>query len=179
MHAVGRGGGRRGDQRRQAVDADDAGELGDRQDRHLAVAERHPGEAGEKEAAAQFGRRPHGRRDQQRAHAELTAGVADDHGEDRWEEREIENQQAGEDDGQDVREAAEDDHHVDQPVERAPEIRDAGDPAEEERAERARPLEAARDAAERDEQWEQGHPGERWMAELRETQRQEDAGQNR
>ena len=84
-----------------------------------------------------------------------------------------------EDDGKDVREAAEHDHHVDQPVERAPEIRDAGEPAEEERPEWLGPLEAARHAAEGDEQWEQGHPGERWVAELRKTQRQEDAGQNR
>ena len=51
----------RRDQHRHAVDAEEARELGDRQDRRLAVPEQHPGKPGEDVRAPELGGDPHRR----------------------------------------------------------------------------------------------------------------------
>ncbi len=57
----GQRGGRRRQQRRQPEDAGDACQLRDRQHRHLAVAEQHPGKSAEDGQPAVLGRHPHRR----------------------------------------------------------------------------------------------------------------------
>src|SRR5581483_7572735 len=93
----------------------------------------------------------------------------DDQRKERREQREIRDERRVDRDGHPRRDAAVDDHHARDPVERAGEIDDAGQQAEPERA-------AERAGAEREQERRERHPRDERMTELRKAEREQDAG---
>ena len=158
----------RRDQHRHAVHAEQARELRDRQDAGLAVAEQDPREPGEEMRAAEFGRNPDDRRRHQRQRPVRNDDPAYDEREDRGKQREVGDERRVDEHGDPRREVAVHHHHPRDPVQRAGEVHDAGDQAEDEGA-------AERGSRQRDQQRRERDPAERGMTEFREAEGEEDA----
>ncbi len=104
--------------------------------------------------------------------SEGTDAAADHVRDQRRIEREIDDEEERDGGGDAGAEAAERGHHVGQPVEGAAEPDDAGGQAEQDR-----PALGARRAAERDQQRDERHPAEGWVAEPGERESEERAGE--
>ena len=171
-----RSGGQR-QQQREAIDAGDARQLGDRQPGHLAVAEQRPRKPVPHVLPPELGRDPGRRGEQRRRGPHRPRAARDHHRTRRRKQRQICHEQERGEHRHRSRQAAERRHRLDEPVERDGEVDAAGEEAERERASRARGRwSAAVPAAhQRDDQRRQGEPGARRVPELRETERQQGA----
>jgi hypothetical protein len=155
------------EQHRQAVHTEEARQLRDGQDRHLAVTEQHPRKAGDV-GSPQLRRHPHDRRRQQRNSSVRHHDAPHEQREERREQCEVRDQRAVDQNGDPRLQASVYGHHTRDPVERAGEVDDAGDEAEQKGAAKGCALEG-------DEQWRQRDPAERRVAELGETENEQRA----
>ena len=167
-----------GHQRRQTVDAKDAGQLRHREHRDLAVSKRHPRKPAEDVATREFGCHPRDGREEQAARAGPRDETTGDECRQCRVDREVERQQEHREGRHRHVQLAKRDEHSASPVDRADEIRRARRQAKRQRAERRLSRQFARTPAptrERHEQRNECNPGKRRMAILRETKREQDA----
>ncbi len=118
------------DQQRNTVNADEAGQLRDRQNTGLAIPEEHPRKAGQHLRSSDFVRNPDDRRGHQTERAEPSNQPRADQPEHRRKQRQIADQRGVYRHGSPARQVAVGGHDVRNPIQRAGEINRSGQPSE-------------------------------------------------